>query len=448
MPALELRTQRATKTADNVDSTTLAYPKNVQSGSLVVVVGGFWKATSTTLAVTDTLGTTYTVSIGTTISWAGGVGHPFIAWGITSSSGANTVTVNPGGAASGNYINFAITEVLGISAANVTGTSSTGTSTTPSCSVTTTGSDEFIVSILNCATGSTFTPTSPLIQLGEDESGAREPYNACFRMEPSSAGSITSAWSMGTSRAWSAHSVSFTPSVSGGIQEYTSQRNTNSSASTSGLTCAYPANVTSGSLLLVTGTVKKTSISGNITISDSLSTSYSVIQGSILNSDRRTYIGYGVASSGGANTVTVTPGNASSAVVVSVQEIARPYTGGTPLDVDGGSASGSSTAPSGTVTPTISNTLTVGAATFITTSGITITPTASCQLVEDESSNSPVNVSFGYQGAASTYTFNWVLSVSEDWIVQTANFGNAAGAGASQGQAPRSMHQFRLRRAA
>src|SRR5947209_4817773 len=90
--------QRATLRQPNADLATVAFPGNVTAGNFLLVQGVSWQAGSgnSAITVTDTQSTPYTVIMASTgVTWAGGVGKAFIAYGIASSSGANTVTINP-----------------------------------------------------------------------------------------------------------------------------------------------------------------------------------------------------------------------------------------------------------------------------------------------------------------------------------------------------------------
>ncbi len=106
---------------------TESFPANVTSGNLLIVTGSTWGSTgpATSVAVTDTLGTSYTVVLGTAIATSG---RTFIAYGIAPSSGANTVTVNPAGADATHEGTFSLDEFTGVdpSPADVNGGTTSG----------------------------------------------------------------------------------------------------------------------------------------------------------------------------------------------------------------------------------------------------------------------------------------------------------------------------------
>jgi hypothetical protein len=130
---------------------TLAYPANVTAGSLLVVAGAVWGSASapTSVAVTDTRGTSYTVVLGTVptgLTW-----RTFIAHGVAPSSGANTVSVDPQGTSS---FSFSIDEFGAQSGApsDVDGGTTTGNiaanaSFTASDTVTTVAANALVVGV-------------------------------------------------------------------------------------------------------------------------------------------------------------------------------------------------------------------------------------------------------------------------------------------------------------
>src|SRR5262245_56552607 len=106
----EITPQRAqSAVAVDVDSLALAFPANVTAGDLLIVVGAYWALTDVLCAVTDSRSTPYTVYLGPGTLSAGGVSLTFIAQGIVPTTGACTVTVDPGGAH--NVIKVAVTAI-------------------------------------------------------------------------------------------------------------------------------------------------------------------------------------------------------------------------------------------------------------------------------------------------------------------------------------------------
>lgn len=218
-------TQVALVSATNVDSATVAFPANVASGSLLVAVGASWQSGSgnTSVAVSDTLTTTYTTTLATTgTGWSGGVGKPFIARGIAGSAGANTVTIDP--SSTGNYFNAAIDEFTGPHATplDVDDGETTGSSTAPSASLTTLTACDLLIGVLAFATSGTISlDGGARMQLDADPTGTEQPYAAAFRYLYDT-GVETMSWTLGTSRDWSVLLQAFKPAAgvgggSGGV---------------------------------------------------------------------------------------------------------------------------------------------------------------------------------------------------------------------------------------
>lgn len=209
--------------------------------------------------------------------------------------------------------------------------------------------------------------------------------------------------------------------VGSGSQRATARR---IGASASALTLAYPGNVAGGSLLVIGGSMFSSLGASISALTDTQTTSYSSILSTAGN--LRTFIGYGLAPSSGANTDSLTPTN-SSYIGYSIDEFSG--VNATPLDVDGGSASGTSSAPSRAITTLVAGALIVAALYKSGTS--TITPDAGwTQIGEEEDDNTYIGHSLIYQiaGAAGSYTASWTLSGSESWLVQVVSFAPATGA--------------------
>src|SRR5437660_7920347 len=88
--------QRATSAEGTGGNNTAAYPANVGSGNLLVAGGCIARgaSTSTSLTVTDTVSTSYTVLLSAE-NIQNSFNRTFIAYGISPSGGANTITVAP-----------------------------------------------------------------------------------------------------------------------------------------------------------------------------------------------------------------------------------------------------------------------------------------------------------------------------------------------------------------
>lgn len=210
--------QARTVDVGNFDSTTLAYNSNVTAGSLLGMCGGVWNGNDVSpIAVTDTLGTSYTVLEGA-VSGETPI-RPWIAYGIAPSGGANTMTFNPAGA--GRYGSFTIFEFSGIDSSplDVDGSNTTGSSTTPSDGITTSAADALVIACMGHGGGSSQSITEDTgggwTLLGEVQNTVNGPHGAEYQIF-SSAGSKTASWTLGVSAAWVAMTASFKQASGGG----------------------------------------------------------------------------------------------------------------------------------------------------------------------------------------------------------------------------------------
>ena len=128
---------------DNSSTRTLAYPGNVQAGSLLVLAVATFGSPTAAFTITDTLGNTYVQAGSTAILASNAV---LIFWCVSLSGGANTVSITPVGPAV--YLSLGIHEyappagVVVVDAA----VTATGTSTTPSCgSIPVNGANELCI---------------------------------------------------------------------------------------------------------------------------------------------------------------------------------------------------------------------------------------------------------------------------------------------------------------
>lgn len=190
---------------------------------------------------------------------------------------------------------------------------------------------------------------------------------------------------------------------------------------------AFPNNITIGNLLIVAGTnwnaaTQTISISG-------CSTSWTVVHGSDFSGSGgvfKTFIGYGIAGSTGACTPTVDPGGIGNYGSYSLDSFTGVHA--TPLDVDGGTSTGTSTAASDSITTGTANALIIGVMTQ--SIGLTaLTPGGSyTQFGEVEAvDNSPHNAVFRVATTATSYTVDWTLADSSPWAAQTVSFKESTG---------------------
>ena len=203
----EVASRKATTEFEGVDSATLAFGGNVTSGNLLVVSGNSWTdPVAASYSISDTRSTSYTTYNGTT---RGTFAKGFLSWGLASSSGACTVTVNPAGGTS--WGSFSINEYTAGAtiSLDVNGGESTGSSTSPSDGLTTTASAGLIAGGLNFDPdphypGSvTITPGGSYTQVGEIQSCLNAPHSLVHRITSSGA-AYTVDWTLGTSGTWSA----------------------------------------------------------------------------------------------------------------------------------------------------------------------------------------------------------------------------------------------------
>jgi hypothetical protein len=142
----------------------------------------------------------------------------FIAYGVTPSAGANTVTVTT---SANGYISFGIDEFTGQHASpfSVNGGSSTGTSTAPSDGITTLTANELIIGCLGVDIGSgVVTITSGQTEIGQEGNGNNfETYGASFQIA-GAAGAYNQTWTLGTSQTWRVLTASFKEATGGADQ--------------------------------------------------------------------------------------------------------------------------------------------------------------------------------------------------------------------------------------
>lgn len=203
--------QATTGQTGNYDTTTLAYLSNVTSGNLLVSCGAVWDGNSTSsVVVTDTVGTSYTTVLGS--SSGSTPNKVWIAYGIAAGSGANTVTFNPN--VSGAYSSHTVAEFSGIDSTplDASGTPNTGSSTTASSSVTTVASNNLVINCVSQGSGGNWSLTSDTgggwTLLGEIESSANAPSHGQYQIF-SSSGSKSAAVTIGASVPWTSLSLSF-----------------------------------------------------------------------------------------------------------------------------------------------------------------------------------------------------------------------------------------------
>lgn len=211
--------QRASGAQYAADNTAVAFPGNVASGNLLVALGVIGDGNgSADLDVTcdDSITTSYSVLLSADFD---GSKKLFVAYGVSGSAAANTVTCTiTGGGGGTKSIGFAIDEFSGQHATplDTDGGQSTGTSTDPADSLTTGVANTLIVGIVTHknATNPTITPTGSYIQIAEDEDYDADSvaFNVVYRIA-TAATSYTVDWTLGASTLWSVYTASFQPTV-------------------------------------------------------------------------------------------------------------------------------------------------------------------------------------------------------------------------------------------
>ena len=181
-------------------------------------------------------------------------------------------------------------------------------------------------------------------------------------------------------------------------------------------TAVMPGNVTAGNWMACAGNIgDNTGGVTSVTVTDSVSTSYTSILGAEYSGNGRSFIAYGQVPSTGANTVTVNPSGTNNFIQFGCDEFSATL----PLvvDVDGASSTGSSTTPSDTITTVNSDTIIFGVAVGGTSAAIT--PNDGTQIAESQFAVTLYNFIFSIVSSATTYTIDWTLGISQAWTAQT-----------------------------
>lgn len=137
----------------------------------------------------------------------------------------------------------------------------------------------------------------------------------------------------------------------------------------------------------------------------------------------RVFIAYGAITTGGSTcTVTVNPTGSNDKMYFNISE----YSGvnATPLDGTVVSNSGTSTAPTASITTTFANDVVVAFMTHTDNTNVVITPGSGwTEIKELESTTGLVGSGiFQIVTTTATYTPNWTLASSQPWLVITAAF--------------------------
>lgn len=207
-------------TAANFTSTTCAFPSNVTSGNVLVACGGNWNGNNMSgMAATDTLSTNYAEVIGSATT-SGVAIKTWIAYGVATSSGANTITQTPAGG-TGWYGSWGILELSGVDTTtplDVDGGSSTGSGTTVSDGITTSAADTIVLACMSHGNSGTISITADTgggwTSAGEVENYSNAPYAWEYQIF-GSAGAKTASFTLGNSVAWSIQTLSLKAASAG-----------------------------------------------------------------------------------------------------------------------------------------------------------------------------------------------------------------------------------------
>ena len=199
-------------------------------------------------------------------------------------------------------------------------------------------------------------------------------------------------------------------------------------------TCAFAGSVTSGSLLIVGGQAYSGATVTSCGVTDTVKTSYSVLSYPATASTNHMFLAYGLAPSGGANTITV---DCDVDVYVSYGIDEFSGSDATPLNVNAGGANGIDSAPTHSITTTVADALIVGVAGDDSGNTSAITEGSGFTKIAEEENGSlymRYGLEFKIATSATTYTVDWTTADSVSWQVLAASFKPfvAAGGGATR----------------
>jgi hypothetical protein len=203
----------------------------------------------------------------------------------------------------------------------------------------------------------------------------------------------------------------------GGIAEVSALRNGLSIfGSTTSRNLAFGASVTAGQFLVIAGSTDST---GAPTVTDTVSTSYTVVAGT---SGQNQFIAYGFAGGTGVNTATITTGGAYSLWFIGCTGFTGVHA--TPLDASFTEADGTSSTPSNSITTNTANALIVGVAADggSTNDAISVSPGTIFYEYELGGSNNRGNCMFYIKAAAGSQQINWNFTSSATWAAALIAF--------------------------
>lgn len=210
-----------------------------------------------------------------------------------------------------------------------------------------------------------------------------------------------------------------------------SQRDTGSAAGTGAADIVYPADVTSGNFGVIAGGIWNTGAGiGSVTTAKNAGTatigSVTTILGSTgtawAGGTGKAFISYFPITGNGSLTMRVTTDIGSDYINIAGDEFSG--VNATPLDVDGGEATGTSDGATDTITTVTANDLIVGAI-VVNTAVVSFNPgTGYTQIGSDNTASiQSYAVEFRIVGGAATYNVDWgSFGGSDSWAMVNAAF--------------------------
>jgi hypothetical protein len=194
---------------------------------------------------------------------------------------------------------------------------------------------------------------------------------------------------------------------------------------------AFASSVTAGSLLVVCVS-HYTSTSGNCTVSDSKSQTYTQVgtqMAGLHDSSQKLEVWYTENAGAGATTITVNPPGSSSDIRIAILEYSGISTSGSvDVTISAQADTASTAVDTSNLTTTQANDLLVGVMTHYSAT-MTITPSASYTQRQENETNSAdcaINVEDRNAATAGNYNATWTTASSSYWMCRAVAFKQAA----------------------
>lgn len=206
-----------------------------------------------------------------------------------------------------------------------------------------------------------------------------------------------------------------------------SQRVTGSAGNFASTTQAMPGNVTANNLMVCGGNIWNSPAITGITMSDTRSSSWSVVLGPATNSFVP-FIAYALVPSSGAVTITIDPTGGGNYGTWSCDEFSGNATSSV-LDVDGSYTTATTTTPSDSITTGTANALIVGLLGNNTNTAVFLAPGSGyTQIGEVESASWAAHIfEFKIGTSATSYTVDATMSSAVSSTMQTMSFEELVG---------------------